>query len=61
MLPAPRRPRIDPLNIPLLTGGAKLAEAMDFERVWPTLSAEEKVMVLSDNATLSRLVELYHQ
>ena len=61
MLPAPRRPRIDPLNIPLLTGGAKLAEAMSFESVWPTLNAEEKVTVLSDNATLSRLVELYHQ
>jgi len=59
MLPPGRRPGIDELNIPLLTGGAKLAEAASLDTVWPTLSAAEKVAVLSDSAALSLLVKLH--
>jgi membrane glycosyltransferase len=61
MLPPPRRPGIDPLNVPLLTASAKLAEASCLKAVWPTLTSEEKVMALSDGAALSRLVELHQK
>jgi membrane glycosyltransferase len=58
MLPPGRRPGIDPLNVPLLTGSAKLAEADRLERVWTTLNAAEKAAVLSNELALDRLVEL---
>ena len=34
MLPPPRRPGIDPLDVPLLTGKAKLEEARDLSAAW---------------------------
>ncbi|HVY18039.1 MAG TPA: glucans biosynthesis glucosyltransferase MdoH [Rhodopila sp.] len=55
MLPPPRRPGVDPLNVPLLTGSARLAEARDFASVWPTLDVAERMAVLSDGAALERL------
>jgi len=55
MLPAGRRRGIDPLNVALLTGAAKLDEAVCLDTVWPTLSAAEKTAVLSDQTTLNRL------
>ncbi len=59
MLPPPRRPGIDPLNVALLTGTAKLAEAACLDPVWADLSAAEKAAVLSDGQALDRLVALY--
>ena len=58
MLPPARRPRIDPLNVALLTGAAQLTEAMSLLTVWPVLSAAEKAAVLSDNAALDRIIAL---
>jgi membrane glycosyltransferase len=58
MLPPARRPGVDPLNVPLLTGSARLAESESLDAVWPTLSAAEKSAVLSDEAALNRLVAL---
>jgi membrane glycosyltransferase len=55
MLPPGRRPGVDPLNVPLLTGSAKLEEAASVETVWPALSGAEKAAVLSDANTLARL------
>jgi membrane glycosyltransferase len=60
MLPPGRRPGVDPLNVPLLTGAAKLAETDCLETVWPTLNAAEKAAVLSDPSTLERLASLHH-
>jgi membrane glycosyltransferase len=59
MVPPGRRPRIDPLNVPMLTGAAKLAEAACLSTAWPDLSAVEKVSVLSDQHTLDRLLVLF--
>ena len=52
MLPPARRPGIDPLNVPLLTGSAKLAEASCLDAVWPTLDTAEKAAILSDEPAL---------
>ena len=59
MLPPGRRPGIDPLNVALLTGSAKLAETDCLETVWPTLSAAEKTAILSDGQVLERLSALH--
>jgi membrane glycosyltransferase len=59
MLPPGRRPGIDPLDVPLLTGAAKLAEADHLAPVWPTLSAAEKAAVLSDRSALEALLAVY--
>ncbi|HEX3574218.1 MAG TPA: glucans biosynthesis glucosyltransferase MdoH, partial [Rhodopila sp.] len=58
MLPPPRRPGIDPLNVPLLTGAAKIAEATSLDAVWPTLTQAEKTAILADARTLETLVTL---
>jgi len=58
MLPPGRRPGIDPLNVPLLIGSAKLAESECAARVWPTLDAAEQRAVLSDRRALERLVTI---
>ena len=59
MLPPGRRPGIDPLNVPLLTGAAKLAEAQHLDTVWPALSAAEQSAVLSDGAALDTMLSLH--
>jgi membrane glycosyltransferase len=59
MLPPGRRPGVDPLNIPLLTGSAKLSEASSLANVWPTLDRAEKAAVLSDERALGVLVALH--
>jgi membrane glycosyltransferase len=59
MLPPGRRPGVDPLNVPLLTGSAKLSEATCLDIVWPTLNAAEKAAILSDERALKQLVALY--
>jgi membrane glycosyltransferase len=58
MLPQGRRPGVDPLDVPLLTGSAKLSEADRLAPVWPTLSAAEKAAILSDRSALESLVAL---
>ena len=55
VLPPGRRPGIDPLNVPLLTGLAKLNEADCLNTVWATLDPAEKVAVLSDETALRRM------
>jgi membrane glycosyltransferase len=60
MLPPGRRRGVDPLDVPLLTGMAKIDEADRLDAVWPTLTAAEKTAVLSDAAALDRLVALDH-
>jgi membrane glycosyltransferase len=59
MLPPGRRPGIDPLDVPLLTGSARLSEADRLEAVWPTLSAAEKAAVLSDRTGLDTMLALF--
>jgi membrane glycosyltransferase len=52
MLPPPRRPGVDPINVPLLTGTARLAEATTPSMGWKSLSSAEKMAVLSDSDAL---------
>ena len=59
MLPPERRPGIDPLNVALLTGSAKLAEADCLQAVWPALSSLEKAAILSDERALKQLATLH--
>jgi membrane glycosyltransferase len=59
MLPTARRPGIDPLNVPLLTGSARLAEAGHLDAVWPALSPAEKAAVLSDPGGLDLMMTLH--
>ena len=59
MLPPGRRAGVDPLNVALLTGTAKLTEASGLEGVWPTLNAAEKAAVLSDASALEQMVRLH--
>jgi membrane glycosyltransferase len=59
MLPPARQPGIDPLNVALLTGSAKLEESDSLNAVWPTLDPAEKAAVLSDERALERLVALH--
>jgi membrane glycosyltransferase len=58
MLPPPRRPGIDPINVPLLVGRAKLDEAVSVEAAWDCLTRAERTAVLSDEAALARLADL---
>jgi membrane glycosyltransferase len=59
MLPPGRRPGVDPLDVPLLTGTAKLAEADRLGAVWQTLTTAERSAVLSDRRGLEALVVLW--
>jgi membrane glycosyltransferase len=59
MLPPQRRPGIDPLNVALLTGLAKLTEADRLQAVWPALSSAEKAAILSDERALKQLAALH--
>jgi membrane glycosyltransferase len=58
MLPPARRPGIDPLNVALLTGFAKLAETDRLEDLWPVLNPAEKAAILSDERGLQQLEDL---
>jgi membrane glycosyltransferase len=58
MLPPPRRPRIDPVDVALLVGRAKLDEALSVDQAWAGLTRAERTAVLSDEAALARLGEL---
>ncbi len=58
MLPRPRRPKVDPLDVALLVGRAKLAEADTLAEGWAALSPSERAACLADAEALGRLAEL---
>jgi membrane glycosyltransferase len=58
MLPAPRRPRRDPIDATLLVGRAKLDEAAELDEALATLSTAETAAVLADPYGLERLESL---
>ncbi len=58
MLPPPRRPGVDPLDIPLVIGRARLAEAVSLDAAWAALAPAERSAVLADDASLDRLLAL---
>jgi membrane glycosyltransferase len=58
MLPAPRRPRIDPLDVTLLVGRAKLAEAETASEGWAALTPAEQAACLADAEALDRLAAM---
>jgi membrane glycosyltransferase len=58
MLPAPRRPRVDPIDPALLLGMARVEEADSLEDVLPALSRTEKAALLGDARGLDRLLAL---
>ncbi|MBN8872029.1 MAG: glucans biosynthesis glucosyltransferase MdoH [Rhodospirillales bacterium] len=58
MLPPPRRPRIDPIEVPPLLARAKLAEAETLEEGWASLTPAERAAALADADALERLVAL---
>ena len=56
MLPPPRRPGVDPLDVPLLTGNAKLDEAPDLAAAWAGMTRDERAACLADAGTLDLIV-----
>ena len=56
MLPPPRRPGIDKLNVPLLIGRARLEEAAHPDHVWSVMTREEQAACLADAAALDLLI-----
>jgi membrane glycosyltransferase len=57
MLPPPRRPWVDPLEIPLLTGRALLEEAPSLAMAWERMTKEEQAACLADGPALDVMVE----
>jgi membrane glycosyltransferase len=58
MLPPPRRPGIDPLDIPLLVATAKLQEAASLELAWAGMSQDERRACLLDGTALDIATDL---
>ncbi|MGG5887360.1 glucans biosynthesis glucosyltransferase MdoH [Falsiroseomonas sp. HC035] len=58
MLPAPRRPRLDPVDVPLAVGMVKVNESRDLGEALSGLARAEKAALLADPAGLARLMEL---
>ena len=58
MLPPPRRPGIDPLNVPLLTGRAKLREAGNLPAAWNSMTRDERAACLGDAKALHLMAAL---
>ncbi len=52
MLPPPRDPWVDPLEIPLLTGRAVLEEAPNLSMAWSKMTNEEKAACLANGPAL---------
>jgi membrane glycosyltransferase len=48
LLPPPRRPWLDPLNVPLLVARAKVEEAPDIVAAWQAMTQAERIVWLSD-------------
>ena len=57
MLPQPRQPWVDPLEIPLLTGRALLEEAPSLAMAWERMTKEEQAACLADRPALDIMVE----
>jgi membrane glycosyltransferase len=57
MLPQPRHPWIEPLEIPLLTGRALLEEAPSLAMAWERMTKEEQVACLADGPVLDLILE----
>ena len=58
MLPPPRRPRIDPIDVTLLVARTKLEETDGLEFALAALTAAELATALGDAVALRRLVSL---
>jgi membrane glycosyltransferase len=58
MLPAPRRPGHDPIDVPLIVGLAKIAEAETLRTALDQLSRQEKAAILASAEGLDRLMAL---
>jgi membrane glycosyltransferase len=58
MLPPPRRPRLDPLDVPLAVALARIAEAESRADLDPGLPRAERLAVLGDAVALDRLMAL---
>ena len=56
MLPQPRLPWVEPLEIPLLTGRALLEEAPSLAMAWGRMTKEERAACLADGPALERIV-----
>jgi membrane glycosyltransferase len=56
MLPEPRRPWVEPLEIPLLTGRARLEEAPTLAMAWANMTNDEQAACLADRAALDLIV-----
>jgi membrane glycosyltransferase len=58
MLPPPRRPRLDPIDVPLAVALARIAEAESRADLDPGLPRAERLAVLGDAVALDRLMAL---
>lgn len=58
MLPPPRRPGVDPLDVPLLVGTAKLREAASLASAWTAMSRDERRACLLNATALDVAVDL---
>jgi membrane glycosyltransferase len=56
MLPPPRQRWTDALEVPLLTGRAKVEEAPSVAAAWAAMSSEEKAACLADGPALEAIV-----
>jgi membrane glycosyltransferase len=56
MLPPPRRPGVDPLDVPLLTGRAKLEEARSLASGWASMTRDERAACLAEAGALDLIV-----
>jgi membrane glycosyltransferase len=56
MLPPPRCPGIDPLDVPLLTGRAKLEEAQSLTFGWTSMTLDERAACLADAKALDLIM-----
>jgi membrane glycosyltransferase len=59
MLPPPRRPGIDPLDVTLLVATAKLGEAASLDAAWTAMSRDERRACLLDATALDVAMELH--
>jgi membrane glycosyltransferase len=57
MLPQPRHPWVEPLEIPLLTGRATLDEAPSLTMAWERMTKEEQAACLADGPALNVIVK----
>ncbi len=56
MLPRPRRPWVEPPDIPLLTGRTRLEEAPSLAMAWDSMSRDERAACLGDGGALDVIV-----